>query len=32
VLDAVTTFVGASEQQDDITMLVLQIEAVPVAA
>lgn len=32
VLDAVTTFVGASEQQDDITMLVLQVEALPVAA
>ena len=32
VLDAVTAFVGASEQQDDITMLVLQIQDVPVAA
>ncbi len=32
VLDAVTTFVGASEQQDDITMLVLQIQNVGVAA
>jgi phosphoserine phosphatase RsbU/P len=32
VLSAVTSFAAPSDQQDDITMLVLRVEQMPVAA